>query len=156
MARRAGATAVAYAFLVVVLRASGMDPRPLPIAGLFAVGLLLYSLVVDARPATPDVAWPIPRRALPYVGDDVRIGNIQRRITVAAEADARPGGLRALLTAIVVDRVRTAHGVDRDVDPQRFVDVVGPSLVAWLDADGDETPVNTRQLAAVLTRIEAL
>jgi hypothetical protein len=142
---------------VAVQHASGMDPQPLPIAGLFAVGLLLYSLFVDARPATPDVAWPIPRRALPHVSDDPRISAIQRRVTVAAGPDARPGGLRALLKDIVIDRVRTAHGIDRDADPQRFVDVVGQDLVAWLDADGDETrPVTERQLAAVLTRIEAL
>jgi hypothetical protein len=157
MLRRAGVTAVAFVCVVGVLRANGMDPQPLPIAGMFAVGLLLYSLVVDARPATPDVAWPVPRAALPHVSDDPRIGNIQRRITVAAGPDARPGGLRAVLMAIVVDRVRTAHGVDRAVDPERFVDVVGADLVAWLDADGDETgPVTSRQLAKLLTRIEAL
>jgi hypothetical protein len=155
--RRAGVTTVAYVCVLAVQRASGMDPRPLPIAGLFAVGLLLYSLFVDARPATPDVAWPVPRRALPHVSDDPRIGVIQRRITVAAGPDARPGGLRALLMAIVVDRVRTAHGVDRDVDPERFVAVVGPELLAWLDATGDETgPVTARHLTALLTRIEAL
>ena len=66
------------------------------------------------------------------------------------------GALLILLMAIVVDRVRTAHGVDRDVDPERFVEVVGPDLVAWLDASSDPTPVTARQLAAVLTRIEAL
>src|SRR5262245_31911703 len=134
-----------------------MDPRPLPIAGLFAVGLLLYSLVVDARPATPDVAWPIPRKALPHVSDDPRIGNLQRRITVAAEADAPNSGLRDVLVAIVADRVRIAHGVDRDVDPQRFADVVGPDLVAWLeDVDDSAGRVTPRQLAALLNRIESL
>jgi hypothetical protein len=157
MLRRAGVTAVAYVCVVGVQHASGMDPQPLPIAGLFAVGLLLYSLIVDARPATPDVAWPIPRPALPHVSDDPRIGNIQRRITVATGPDARPGALRALLRAIVIDRVRTAHGVDREADPERFVAVVGPDLVAWLDAEGDATGrVTARQLAALLTRIEAL
>jgi hypothetical protein len=155
--RRAGVTAVAYICVVAVQRASGMDPRPLPIAGLFAVGLLLYSLVIDARPATPDVAWPIPRSALPHVSDDPRIGNLQRRITLAADADAPTSGLRELLVAVVDDRVRIAHGVDRDVDPERFADIVGSDLLAWLEAPDDTAGrVTRRHLATLLTRIEAL
>jgi hypothetical protein len=155
--RRAGVTAVAYVCLVAVQHASGMDPRPLPIAGLFAVGLLLYSLVVDARPPTPDVAWPIPRSALPHVSDDPRIGNLQRRISLAADADAPTSGLRVVLVAVVTDRVRVAHGVDRDVDPQRFADIVGRDLLAWLDAPAEQTgAVSERHLAALLARIEAL
>ena len=154
---RGGIALAVWAGVVAVMAAAGMDPRPVLLAVLTGVLVVVVSVVIDLGPEPAIADWPRSRIVLSPVIDDGRVRQLQRTIEAAGSADVRVATLRRLLAAITDERVRAHHGVDRDTDPEGYRRIVGADLVAWLDVpDGAKVRTSSRELGGILARIEAL
>ena len=155
--RRAITLLVIWAVVYAISAAADTDPQPVVLAAAIALlaGVLwsaadLVDHVVPARWET----WTVSLRS--RRGADVRVSAIQRALTdVATRQDVER--MHPTLVALVDDRLAAHHGIDREAEPQRAGEVLGPELADFVRRAPPPVRFGDHAyLSALLTRIEQL
>jgi hypothetical protein len=150
--RRAGAGALLFVALEVLLRLAGAGPEPLRVALLVAMCVGVLGLVLDAL-SDPAPAWDLePERPSVREGSDARLGLYVGLIEAHLAARTDDAALRERLRTLTDQVLTQRHGVRRD-DP-RAADLLGPELVAVLT--GPVRRLSPADIDRCLTRIEEL
>jgi hypothetical protein len=150
--RRAGAGALLFVALEVLLRLAGAGPEPLRVALLVAMCVGVLGLVLDAL-SDPAPAWDLePERPSVREGSDARLGLYVGLIEAHLAARTDDAALRERLRTLTDQVLTQRHGVRRD-DP-RAAELLGPELVAVLT--GPVRRLSPADIDRCLTRIEEL
>src|SRR5437763_14155938 len=119
-----------------------------------ALGRLLVVVQASDEPVpevgVEDVPQPAPYRDLVFLEERLAWGSVDRQ---RFEERVRPQLVRG-----AAERLRQRHGVSLIDDPDRARPIVGEELWTFLMAPADPRgrPVSHREMAALISRIEAL
>jgi hypothetical protein len=156
--RLGGPVVVAGVVWAVVSFGQGREVNVGYLAGVAVLSAATLWLVSDLLPAVPYVSWRVTGTYVPrQPGPDMRLVRMSERLASNVHRDTVAVDVHHILTAVVDERLRTRHGVDRSADPASAASLLGPDLTAYLDADPHGSRFRSnRQLAKLLNRIEEL
>ena len=148
--------AVVAAAVVVGAAWWGMDPQPVLLGALVLVVLGgAWAVRRVARSTVPAVVWPPAHPAEDDHRIDWQVAALRIRVEFGATEPGSSDRLRESLVAIVDDRLKAEHGIDRWEDPQAARAVLGDDLARFV-VDPGGTPWRRKDLERIVTRIEAL
>lgn len=149
---------VVAAVAAVALQRARTNVHPAYIVCLVLAAVALSRLLVAVQSsdepipevAVEDVPEPAPYRDLVYLEERLSWGSVDRQ---RFEERVRPQ-----LVRVAAERLRQRHGVNLWDDPGRARPIVGEELWTFLmaPADPEGRPIGHREMATVISRIEAL
>lgn len=150
-----------WAAVVAFMLLSGHIPEFALVTLVVGVVATVMWLFTDVSVSVETANWATPSKsALRGRGRDSRASVLHRQLY---DLDNRQLGasrremLATTLLTIIDDRVAAAHGVSRAEEPERFRQIVGPELAAFVaSVEAGRPTFSTRALPALLSRIEQL
>lgn len=115
-------------------------------------------LLIDVVPTVPYTSWQVTALYTPrQPGGDMRLERLTDRLTSGVDRDAVAYDVHRTLSAVVDDRLRRNHGIERAADPAAAERVLGSELTTYLTTTPHMRRTGQAQeFAALLDRIEAL